>query len=64
MATKTHFTAVLEVHRVDIEPEGKDYSTVIPEKRTTAEVTKIVCRADNLEKLRAKLAAYTDLIEN
>jgi hypothetical protein len=59
----THFTAVLEVHKVE-NTDASGYNKQVPGERTTAEVARVVIRADNLTKLQAKLAAHVALIEN
>jgi hypothetical protein len=63
----SHFTAVLLVERVTeaIEPKVDQYGkTTNPgTPRKASEVTKIVVRADTMEKLKQKITAHTDLIE-
>lgn len=63
----THYTAVIEVNKVDesTEPELDSYGKVKTpgRKRTSADVARIVVRADNLVKLREKIAAHVELID-
>jgi hypothetical protein len=62
----SHFTAVLLVERVteaieQVDQYGKTTNPGTPRK--ASEVTKIVVRADTMEKLKQKITAHTDLIE-
>ena len=61
----THYTAVLEVHKV-INTEGVVSRYAEQNKapqRETAEVARIVLRADSLDRLQVKIAAHVELIE-
>lgn len=62
----THFTAVIEVHKVVNTEAVTHYRTPSENKpavRETAEVARIVVRADSIEKLQSKLTAHVALIE-
>lgn len=61
----THFTAVIEVHKV-VNQEAVNHRYAEQSKpalRETAEVARIVVRADSIEKLQSKLTAHVALIE-
>jgi hypothetical protein len=61
-----HFTATIEVHEVNnTEAVTSRYPEQCkPGSRDVHDVTRIVLRADTLEKLQAKLTAHVALIEN
>jgi len=63
----THFTATIEVNEVT-HTEARNVhnrpSDSTPASRVVQDVTRIVLRADTLEKLQAKLTAHVALIEN
>lgn len=64
----SHFTAVIEVHEVDEgeEPKVDQYNSakLIPGRpRIVKDVARIVVRADDLDRLKEKIAAHADLID-
>jgi hypothetical protein len=66
---ETHYTAVVQVHRVTKTQETRngavrygDPSGPMPEKRETTEVANVVIRAKTLESLRGKVNDHVSLI--
>lgn len=58
-----HFTAVVEIQKVDIvelRGTGRDADKTV---RTPGEVARVIVRADTLEKLVEKTKAHLSLIE-
>lgn len=69
MATQTHFTAVIEVNKVDlIEPPTTNTrhldSPPPTGRREVSEVTKLVLRADTLTKLIDKMNNHITLLDD
>lgn len=64
--TTDHYTAVIEVHKVigAYQPRNeRDYPTGVEVGRQTTEVARIVVRSSDLDALKEKIAAHTELIE-
>lgn len=62
--SKNHFTATIEVLETVFSEKDNGYQKAKTTEREVKDVTRIVVRADTLEKLQAKLSAHVALIEN
>ncbi|AYN58535.1 hypothetical protein HOU70_gp54 [Arthrobacter phage Liebe] len=60
----THYTAVLEIQRVDTTEGRTDYGKATPGTRDVAEVARVVIRSASLADLRDKIAAHAALVED